>query len=160
MLRAKYRVRILENGVANTRTFATLPFHMQRGITMGKPILCVDFDGVIHSYDSGWQGADVVSDPLVPGAIAFLLSALERFDVCIYSSRTSQPGGLKAMKDYLQREAGQTWYDSPAGSGLENVRFPEQKPAAFLTLDDRAVCFDGRWPSVEALALFKPWNKR
>jgi len=129
---------------------------------MNKPILCVDFDGVIHSYTSGWQGADVVSDPPVEGAIAFLLGALQHFDVCIYSSRTSQKGGLKAMLTYLKREAGNCWYDSPAGPGIENVRFPPQKPPAFLTIDDRAICFDGDWSKLrpEELLAFKPWNKR
>ena len=29
---------------------------------MAKPILCLDFDGVIHRYDSGWKGADVIPD--------------------------------------------------------------------------------------------------
>lgn len=28
-----------------------------------KPILAVDFDGTLHSYTSGWKGADVVADP-------------------------------------------------------------------------------------------------
>ena len=37
-----------------------------------KPTLCVDFDGVIHSYISGWKGADVIPDPPVPGAIEAL----------------------------------------------------------------------------------------
>lgn len=127
---------------------------------MGKPILCVDFDGVIHSYTSGWKGAAIVSDPPVEGAFAFLLGALEHFDVCIYSSRTSQPGGVRAMKEWLREHAGNIWYESPAGPGLEDVKFPEQKPAAFLTIDDRAICFDGTWPALATLRDFKPWNKR
>ena len=28
-----------------------------------KPTIILDFDGVIHSYTSGWQGADVIGDP-------------------------------------------------------------------------------------------------
>ena len=36
-----------------------------------KTIL-LDFDGVIHSYTSGWKGAGVIPDPPVPGAIDFL----------------------------------------------------------------------------------------
>jgi len=38
---------------------------------MSKPILLIDFDGVIHSYTSGWQGAGVISDPPVEGAFDF-----------------------------------------------------------------------------------------
>ncbi len=129
---------------------------------MTKPILCVDFDGVIHSYKSGWKGTTTISDPPVEGAFAFLLDALEYFDVCIYSSRSSQPGGITAMKQWLYVECGPDyWFGSPDAPGLENLRFPAQKPAAFLTIDDRAICFDGDWSKLRPADLlnFKPWNK-
>jgi hypothetical protein len=49
-----------------------------------KPVLCLDFDGVIHGYQSGWQGANVIPDPPVPGAIEALLTYTEHFIVCIH----------------------------------------------------------------------------
>lgn len=127
---------------------------------MIKPILCLDFDGVIHSYTSGWKGADVIPDPIVEGTISFMLRALEHFRVAVFSSRSNQRGGIAAMQAYLKEQAGNCWYDSPAGPGLENVEWPTEKPAAFLTIDDRALTFDGTWCDPKTLLDFKPWNKR
>jgi hypothetical protein len=125
-----------------------------------RPILCLDFDGVIHSYSSGWQGAAFIPDPPVEGAIAFMLEALNHFDVVIFSSRSNQRGGLQAMRAWLREHAGATWYESPAGPGLEDIRFVTEKPSAMVTLDDRALTFEGMWPSIKTLKEFKPWNKR
>lgn len=127
---------------------------------MSKPILCLDFDGVIHSYTSGWKGADVIPDPPVEGAIGFMLSALHLFDVVIYSARSKDPKGIKAMKAWLYDYGGSAWYESPAGPGLEDVKFAHEKPAAFVTIDDRAITFTGEWPDMNTLLNFKPWNKK
>ena len=69
---------------------------------MSKPILCLDFDGVIHSYASGWKGAAVIPDPPVPGALEFIVGALAKFDVAVLSSRSHQWGGRGAMKNWLR----------------------------------------------------------
>lgn len=128
---------------------------------MSKPILCLDFDGVINSYTSGWVAADHIPDPPVPGAIAFMLGALLKFDVVIFSSRSHQTGGIKAMRAWLKENAGQCWHESPMGPGIENVRFTVEKPPAMITIDDRALTFNGNWASYdpEQLLKFKPWNK-
>lgn len=127
---------------------------------MRKPILCLDFDGVIHSYASGWKGADVIPDPPVDGAITFMLGALRHFDVTIFSSRSGQRGGIDAMTRWLKEHAGQTWYETPDGPGLESIRFPTEKPSAMISIDDRALTFDGTWPAIQTLKDFQPWNKR
>lgn len=123
---------------------------------MNKPILCVDFDGVIHSYTSGWQGVDVVSDPPVPGAIEWLAECTKHFKVVIYSSRSSQRGGISAMTHWLAQHAGKHM------EVMTMVEFAAEKPSAFLTIDDRAVCFEGDFSKLppEQLREFKPWNKR
>ena len=115
--------------------------------------ICVDFDGVIHSYTSGWQGADVANDKPVPGALEWLCRLLDAgFAVCIYSSRSSQPGGIECMRNYLIR-----WglHDRV----MSELHFPIAKPAANMTVDDRAFRFEGDFPSVEWLERFRPWNK-
>jgi hypothetical protein len=124
-----------------------------------KKILCLDFDGVIHSYSSGWQGARNIPDPPTPGAIRFLIQALAvGFDVVIHSSRGRYFGGRRAMRAWLKRHAGAAWYPSPAGPGLENVRFPLFKPPAHVTIDDRVITFTGQWPAMSYLKEFKPFG--
>lgn len=128
-----------------------------------KPILLVDFDGCVHSYTSGWQGATVIADPPTPGALRWLWKATEWFDVNIYSSRTGQPGGLDAMRSWLENFALHEWGDMDfVREFMAAVKFPDQKPAAFLTIDDRALTFEGDWSEFEPADLldFKPWNKR
>jgi hypothetical protein len=127
-----------------------------------KPILCLDFDGVIHSYTSGWKGADSVPDVPVPGAIAFIKRATEDFRVAIFSSRSNQPGGREAMNNWLLNMAINGGFsevlDEP--SWFNAIEWPTEKPAAMVTIDDRALTFDGTWPSMETLKAFQPWNKR
>jgi hypothetical protein len=130
---------------------------------MSKPILCVDFDGVIHSYSSGWKGAAMIPDPPVPGALKWLRKTSEWWDVQIYSSRTSQEGGVAAMREWLLNFAIHEFGDKDAADYFMSlVKFPEQKPAAMLTIDDRAICFDGKWDELDPADLlnFQPWNKR
>lgn len=121
---------------------------------MKKPILCLDFDGVCHSYTSGWQGAEVIPDPPVPGLFKFLRKAIKKFDVHIFSSRTNQPGGLGAMQDWFIDHGWEGTYLT----GPEYLHFPTERPPAHVTLDDRAITFVGVWPDVDELLAFKPWN--
>lgn len=125
-----------------------------------KPILCLDFDGVLHSYESGWQGIDVVADGPTPGMAGFLADAIEDFEVCVVSSRSQEASGREAMQEallgWLTDECGM--YDGT--TVFEQIRFPEHKPAAFLTIDDRALTFEGTFPRPADLLSFKPWNKK
>jgi hypothetical protein len=128
---------------------------------MGKPILCLDFDGVLHSYTSGWKGAEVIPDPPVPGAIAFLREAVKHFRVAIFSSRSHQPGGQRAMREWIgYHQVNERLSDDEDLSWCGELEWPTEKPAALVTIDDRALTFDGTWPEIESLKQFKPWNKR
>ncbi len=127
---------------------------------MDKKTLCVDFDGVIHSYESGWQGGHVVTDPPVDGAMEWLGEMVEHFEVCIYSSRSKTAEGRMAMFDWLKHHIEDEFNEPYASEILRALKFPAQKPAAFLTIDDRAFCFEGVFPSKGKILSFKPWNKR
>ena len=135
---------------------------------MSNPIICVDFDGVIHSYTSKWQGPSVIPDGPVPGAIKWLedhLPVPEALGGCfvpkytgpivqIYSSRSKSWLGRRAMKKWLIKHG-----LDPAYIREGILKFPIKKPPAFLTIDDRAICFNGTFPTTAEMMSFKPWNK-
>ena len=123
---------------------------------MAKPILCLDFDGVCHSYTSGWKGATIIPDLPVPGMWHFLEQAIHDFEVHIYSSRSHQEGGIAAMRCWFLENADSFYRQDIV---KKHLQFPQEKPPALVTLDDRALTFTGVWPSVEMLSQFKPWNK-
>lgn len=139
-----------------------------------KPILCLDFDGCIHSYTSGWREPHLILDPPNPGAIEALLGYLDHFCVCIHSSRLNRLNGdgeaalrnMKAMVDWLVRwgvlpELIRTFSDyQPDGLCEDRINLVRTKPPAQVTIDDRGWTFDGTWPTVEQLKAFRPWNRR
>lgn len=123
----------------------------------GDKVLLLEFDGVIHSYISGWQGVAKVLDPIMPGAANFLYEATKRFDVQIYSSRSDSEQGLEAMqewlKDRLAEELGSLWYQV-----FRSIKWPKTKPPAWLSIDDRAIQFTGEFPRLNDISSFTPYR--
>lgn len=124
-----------------------------------KPILCLDFDGVIHSYTSGWEGADIISDPPVPGTLEAIKSYMEFFEIHIFSSRSHQEGGKEAMQYWLSDRILLAFGLVTGQTILDAIIWPDEKPPAMITIDDRALTFTGVWPDLEELKQFRPWNK-
>ncbi len=134
------------------------PDFFRRDLHMpSKPILCLDFDGVLHSYTSGWKGVDIIPDPPVPGAMQFLVGATEAFQVSIFSSRSKDRAGVQAMRKWLRYCLEEEGFSEEVELEID---FSAEKPPAMLTIDDRALTFTGRWPSIEELKAFKPWYQR
>lgn len=114
-----------------------------------KQTVVFDFDGVIHSYTSGWKGVETTPDPPVPGikeAIDDIRAA--GYEVVVVSTRCSTQEGAEAVLKYLSR------YDIC----VDDVR--TEKPPAIVYIDDRAICFDGNPATLlNKIQAFKPWNK-
>lgn len=132
------------------------------------PTIAIDFDGVIHSYTSGWQGGHVIPDSPVPGSIEFLAYLCEDgrgVDVVIFSSRAKTWRGRRAIRAWLQKHGGAHWHDDGMGvPGIESIKITAVKPAAVVYIDDRAHRFEGTFPeltrqSIAELIDRKPWNK-
>lgn len=112
-----------------------------------QPTVVFDFDGVIHSYTSGWKGEDVIPDPPVSGIADAINNIRERgYSVVVVSTRCRSPYGMRAVRRYLQDN----------GIAVDDVM--AEKPPAVCYVDDRAICFDGH-PEflLRRIEAFRPW---
>lgn len=121
---------------------------------MSDKTICVDFDGVIHQYTTKWQGADVIPDPPVPGALDFLRALHKaKVDIVIHTTRADTPDHALAVLRWLNQ------------NGLEReicdkLSVTNLKIGAIAYLDDRGWQFNGTFPDVNELMAFRPWYKR
>jgi len=116
--------------------------------------ISIDFDGVLHSYTTPWTDVKTISDPPVTGAISFLRDLIMSYqwDVAIFSTRNNSPQGVKAMQRWLvENGLEEAW--------VARVRFPIEKPNAYVGLDDRVLTFTGTFPDMDTLVNFTPWNR-
>lgn len=121
--------------------------------------VAVDFDGVIHQYLTPWVNAHTIPDGPIPGAIEWLVGAIQKLDVVIFSTRCKSWRGRRAVRAWLKKHSGMLWYDSPAASyGLEDIRLSYEKPPALVYIDDRGFRFEGVFPSVSEIHQLKPWK--
>ena len=116
---------------------------------MDKKTIVFDFDGVIHSYTSGWQGISVIPDPVVPeiqAAINYL--RMEGYEVIVVSTRCARPEGMGAVRRYLR------------DNHIVVDDVVAHKPPAICYIDDRAICFDrDALGLIGKIRAFKPWNQ-
>lgn len=124
------------------------------------PRICLDFDGVVHSYTSGWQGFERIVDPPVPGAFEAIAQYVNAgLEVAIFSSRSHYKPtpdgsslGIKAMQNWFLHHG--------MSAALHRLKFPLHKPPAILYVDDRGYHFDGsNFPTADDVFKFQPWNK-
>lgn len=114
-----------------------------------KPTVAIDFDGVIHSYTSGWQGVDKCPDPIVPGIDTAIADLRTDHKVIVVSSRAATPEGRIAIRDYLKK------YNIEV-DGIQN-----EKPPCIVSIDDRAICFNGYTDILaKQVREFKPWYSK
>ena len=130
-----------------------------RAAGLRRPILGLDFDGVLHLYTTPWRAADIIPDPPVPGMAAFLNRAVDVFEVYIFSSRAATAAGQRAMCAWLLKHLKDELGFGRAADIVEELKFPASKPPAFVTLDDRALTFTGVFPDISTLLQFKLWNR-
>jgi hypothetical protein len=130
----------LEGNDAIDRIVATRPaadtILEKVGISRQPRTVCLDFDGVLHSYRSGWRGEEIIPDPPIHGTSAAVARLRQQYRVVVYSARCRTPEGRRAIENWLRKH------------DIVVDEVCEHKPPALVYVDDRAIPFRGDWDQV------------
>ena len=123
--------------------------------------ICIDFDGVIHDYNKGWQDGEIYGEPL-QGSLESIENFLEEgYDVAILSTRATMDHGKGAsqIEGWLRRKYVELFRSrgmTPAAATNSAVQFvgriliTSEKPPAIAYIDDRAIRFTN-WADIRKL---------
>lgn len=115
-----------------------------------KQTVVFDFDGVVHSYTSGWKGENIIPDSPVTG-IKEAIDEIRKagYEVIIVSTRCAHYEGQVAILEWLRKYQ----------IAVDDVC--KEKPPAIVYIDDRAICFDGNPTELlSKIKDFEPWTAK
>jgi hypothetical protein len=119
-----------------------------------EKVVCLDFDGVLHSYTSPWTSSEEIHDGPTPGAFEFVGSAIDAgYTVVVQSARANSPEGKTAIEAWMREHGAEAWMQEG------RVRVTNQKPGASVYIDDRGFRFSGTFPTVDEIESLHPWNR-
>lgn len=111
-----------------------------------KPVLCLDFDGVLHDHAGlEWTGEADIFGPPIHGAKEAVDFLRTRYTVVVHSARCCTTEGRQSIVSWL------------AMYGIAVDEVCEHKPAAFAYVDDLGVPFYGDWSEVIARVRDMPY---
>ncbi len=114
-----------------------------------RKTIVFDFDGVIHSYSSGWQGVTVIPDAPIEETVETIKRLRkEDYEIVVVSTRCANLEGMLAVRQYLKHHK------------IEVDRVCSEKPPALVYVDDRAVCFRPGTDLYNQIINFKPWREK
>ena len=112
---------------------ASLEVAKANGMELLRRTVCIDFDGCIHSYESGWCGAEVIPDPPIHRVKDAIDRLRENFRIVVHSARSATIEGHDAIIAWLQKHE------------IEVDEVSRYKPPASIYIDDRAIHYRGNW---------------
>ena len=118
-------------------------------------LIAVDFDGVLHAYDSGFKGIGVAVDDPIAGALARLERMQDHVQMVpyIFTTHGATPEGIIGVRNWLLKHGYP--YEKAMRLEITNIKRP-----AHMYIDDRAWQFDGTFPTDDEILNFKTWQRR
>jgi len=108
--------------------------------------IAIDFDGVICSNHERDYNQEVMLRKPIAGAYDFIKRLLTPENkVSVYSARARTFTGVHTIQDYLTFVVGLSYTE------ISTIDISDKKPIADIYIDDRAIRFEGTWPTHEEL---------
>ena len=117
-------------------------------MTDKKYTVCIDFDGTLTTYASGYTPDGDIPDGPTDGAKEAMEKLYRHYKVVVYSARAGTAKGNIAICNWLDDH------------GIPCHEVTAVKPPAIAYVDDRAVRFDDDWKQVLQDINVPPWHVR
>ena len=118
---------------------------------------------MVHDYTKGWQDGSIYGEA-TPGWWEWLRVIAPHYDVVIFSSRVKTSADILDVTEWLEKQWQKWCTANSIIAPMPMLRLVTIKPPAWVTIDDRAIRFDGSWSdkalTLKGLQEFKPWMHR